>query len=85
MQRGRFAADILKAVRAEVGPDYPVIIRLSQWKQQDYAVQMARTPQEMEAWLLTVPEPPSRAYSCQRVKRQTNSTAARNCAGLLYR
>ena len=50
-ERGRFAAEILQAVRAQVGADYPVIIRLSQWKQQDYAVQMAKTPQEMEAWL----------------------------------
>ena len=32
-----------------------------------------------------LPEPPSPAYSCQRVNGQTNSTAARNCAGLLYR
>lgn len=50
-QRGQFAAEILRAVRAVVGPDYPVIIRLSQWKQQDFSVQMAKTPQEMEAWL----------------------------------
>ncbi len=40
----KFAAEILKAVRAAVGPDYPVIIRLSQWKQQDYAVKNAETP-----------------------------------------
>ncbi|MFZ5720714.1 MAG: NADH:flavin oxidoreductase [Pseudomonadota bacterium] len=49
--RARFAADILRAVRKAVGPDYPVIIRISQWKQQDYAVKMAQTPQALEAWL----------------------------------
>ncbi len=49
--RGRFAADILKAVRKAVSPDYAVIIRLSQWKQQDFAARLATTPQEMEAWL----------------------------------
>ena len=49
--RGRFAADIVKAVRAEVGPDYPIILRLSQWKQQDYAARIAQTPEEMAAWL----------------------------------
>src|SRR5450759_321694 len=48
VQRGQFAAEILRAVRAEVGPDYPVIIRLSQWKSQDFTVQMAKTPQQME-------------------------------------
>ncbi|MGQ0708963.1 MAG: NADH:flavin oxidoreductase [Rhodoferax sp.] len=49
--RGRFAAEIVRAVRAAVGPDYPVILRLSQWKQQDYAARLAHSPQEMEAWL----------------------------------
>jgi 2,4-dienoyl-CoA reductase-like NADH-dependent reductase (Old Yellow Enzyme family) len=50
-ERGRFAADILKAVRAEVGPDFPVILRVSQWKQQDFTARLAQTPAEMEAWL----------------------------------
>ncbi|WP_426166894.1 NADH:flavin oxidoreductase [Sandarakinorhabdus sp. DWP1-3-1] len=49
--RGRFAAEILKAVRAAVGPDFPVIIRISQWKQQDFAYRIATTPDEMTAWL----------------------------------
>jgi 2,4-dienoyl-CoA reductase-like NADH-dependent reductase (Old Yellow Enzyme family) len=51
IKRGTFAAEIVKACRAEVGADFPIIIRLSQWKQQDYTVQMAKTPQEMAAWL----------------------------------
>ncbi|MDP3852871.1 NADH:flavin oxidoreductase [Phenylobacterium sp.] len=49
--RARFAADILKAVRKAVGPDYPVIIRISQWKQQDYEVKLAQDPKALEAWL----------------------------------
>lgn len=49
--RARFAADILREVRKAVGPDYPVIIRISQWKQQDYAVKLAHDPKGMEAWL----------------------------------
>ena len=49
--RARFAAEILKAVRATVGPDFPVIIRLSQWKLQDFTARLAHTPAEMEAWL----------------------------------
>jgi len=51
VDRSQFAAAILRAVRHAVGPDYPVIIRLSQWKQQDYAVRMANSPDEMAAWL----------------------------------
>ena len=50
-ERGRFAADILKAVREAVGPDFPVIIRLSQWKQQDFDARIALNPAEMIEWL----------------------------------
>ncbi|WP_294768516.1 NADH:flavin oxidoreductase [uncultured Rhodoferax sp.] len=64
--RGRFAADILKAVRAEVGPDYPVIIRLSQWKQQDYSVRMAQTPDEMAAWLQPLADAGADIFHCSQ-------------------
>ncbi len=64
--RGKFAADILAAVRAEVGPDYPVIIRLSQWKQQDFAVRMAATPQEMEAWLRPLADAGANIFHCSQ-------------------
>ena len=50
-ERGRFAAEIVTAVRAGVGLDYPIILRLSQWKQQDYAARLAPTQRDMEAWL----------------------------------
>src|SRR5580693_4821767 len=46
-ERARFAAEIIKAVRAATGPDFPVIIRLSQWKQQDSTARLAHTPAEM--------------------------------------
>src|SRR5690606_3389713 len=34
-ERARFAAEIVSAVRQSVGPDFPIIMRISQWKQQD--------------------------------------------------
>jgi 2,4-dienoyl-CoA reductase-like NADH-dependent reductase (Old Yellow Enzyme family) len=51
VERARFAAEVVKAIRAAVGEDYAIIFRLSQWKQQDYNAKLAHTPQEMEAWL----------------------------------
>lgn len=51
-QRSRFAAEIVKAMRKAVGPDFPLILRVSQWKQQDYAARLAPTPEEMEDWLV---------------------------------
>ena len=50
-ERSRFAAEVVKAVRAAVGPGYPLILRVSQWKQQDYAARLATTPAEMTQWL----------------------------------
>ncbi|MDZ4371408.1 MAG: NADH:flavin oxidoreductase [Phenylobacterium sp.] len=64
--RARFAADILRAVRKAVGPDYPVIIRVSQWKQQDYAVKLAETPQALEAWLGALVDAGADAIHCSQ-------------------
>jgi len=51
-ERSRFAVEVVKAMRAAVGPDMVIILRLSQWKQQDYTVKLAKTPQELEEWVL---------------------------------
>ena len=50
-ERARFAAEVVAAARAQVGPDFPILLRLSQWKQQDYAARLANDPAEMEQWL----------------------------------
>ena len=65
-QRARFAAEILKAVRVAVGPDFPVILRVSQWKQQDFAAKLAHTPKEMEAWLEPLAEAGADAFHCSQ-------------------
>lgn len=49
--RTRFAVEIIKRTRKKAGPDFPLLIRLSQWKQQDFAAKSAATPQEFEEWL----------------------------------
>ncbi|MEM0674742.1 MULTISPECIES: NADH:flavin oxidoreductase [Dickeya] len=50
-QRARFAAEVVKSVREAVGPDFPLILRVSQWKQQDYSARLAPTPLALEDWL----------------------------------
>lgn len=50
-ERATFSAELVSAVRARVGGDFPIIFRISQWKQIDYSVRMAETPSELEAWL----------------------------------
>jgi len=49
--RTRFACEIVQAIRERVGPDFPIIFRFSQWKQQDYSARMCNTPEELEAFL----------------------------------
>jgi len=50
-KRTNFAADIIRAVRKEVGPDFPILLRFSQWKQQDFTVKLAQDPKELERFL----------------------------------
>ena len=50
-ERTRFAAEVIKEVRRQVGEDFALIIRLSQFKPSAYDYQQAKTPQELEAWL----------------------------------
>ena len=64
--RGSFAAQILRAVRAAVGPDFPVIIRLSQWKQQDFAARNAPTPAALESWLAPLADAGADIFHCSQ-------------------
>ncbi|MEU6403169.1 NADH:flavin oxidoreductase [Streptomyces sp. NPDC046985] len=49
--RTQFAAEIVAAVREAVSPEFPVVFRYSQWKQEAYDARLAETPQELEALL----------------------------------
>jgi len=49
--RTRFAVDIVKGIREKCGPEFPIILRFSQWKQQAYAAKLANTPEQLEAFL----------------------------------
>ena len=49
--RSRFAIELIKAVRAAVGPDFPIILRFSQWKQQDYSARLVLTPEALGDFL----------------------------------
>ncbi len=49
--RTRFACDIIERIKREVGFDFPVILRFSQWKLQDYEAKLATTPEELNEFL----------------------------------
>ncbi len=64
--RTRFAAEIIRRSRAAVGPDFPLIIRLSQWKQQDFAALSAGSPDELEQWLAPLVDAGVDAFHCSQ-------------------
>jgi 2,4-dienoyl-CoA reductase-like NADH-dependent reductase (Old Yellow Enzyme family) len=51
LSRTRFAVEVIQEVRRRVGPDFPLALRFSQWKLQDFNAKLARTPAELEAFL----------------------------------
>jgi len=65
-ERARFAAEVLKSIRMAVGPDFPIILRLSQWKQQDYKARLAKTVGAMEDWLVPLVEAGADVLHCSQ-------------------
>jgi len=65
-ERTRFAAELIRAVRKAVGPDFAISLRVSQWKLQDYAAKLATTPREMEAWLVPLAEAGVDLFHCSQ-------------------
>ncbi|SFF11357.1 2,4-dienoyl-CoA reductase [Paenibacillus algorifonticola] len=51
MKRAQFAVEVIQAIRAAVGPDYPIAIRISQWKMNDYNAKLVDTPEQLEQLL----------------------------------
>ncbi|MGO4731418.1 NADH:flavin oxidoreductase [Paenibacillus sp. 2KB_22] len=50
-KRTQFAVELVMAVRAAVGPDFPIAMRISQWKMNDYQARLFDTPEQLEHFL----------------------------------
>lgn len=64
VQRTRFVAELVQAVRHRVGAEFPICLRWSQWKQQDYEARLAATPEELEAFLTPLCEAGVDLFHC---------------------
>lgn len=64
--RARFGVEVVKAVREGIGEDTALIMRLSQWKQQDYTARIAQTPDEMTEWLSPLSEAGVDVFHCSQ-------------------
>jgi 2,4-dienoyl-CoA reductase-like NADH-dependent reductase (Old Yellow Enzyme family) len=54
--RARFAAEIVKACRYATSPTFPIVLRFSQWKQQQYDARLATSPDELATFLAPLVE-----------------------------
>jgi 2,4-dienoyl-CoA reductase-like NADH-dependent reductase (Old Yellow Enzyme family) len=64
--RGRFVKEIVEACREAVGPDFTIILRWSQWKQQDYTARLVTTPEELEQFLTPLSEAGVDVFHCSQ-------------------
>lgn len=62
--RTRFACEVIRAVREAIGPEMPLILRWSQWKQQDYEARLAPTPEALERFLTPLTDAGIDCYHC---------------------
>jgi 2,4-dienoyl-CoA reductase-like NADH-dependent reductase (Old Yellow Enzyme family) len=64
VSRTRFAAEIVREVRRRVGPQFPVVLRWSQWKIKDFEAKLVRTPDELERFLRPLVDAGVDAFHC---------------------
>ena len=62
--RSRIACEIIAGIRAAVSPDFPIIFRFSQWKQQDYAAKLVETPEQPGSFLAPLTSAGVDIYHC---------------------
>jgi 2,4-dienoyl-CoA reductase-like NADH-dependent reductase (Old Yellow Enzyme family) len=50
-RRLQFAVELVRDLRRRTAADFPITLRVSQWKQLQYDVRLADTPHELAAWV----------------------------------
>jgi 2,4-dienoyl-CoA reductase-like NADH-dependent reductase (Old Yellow Enzyme family) len=66
IQRTRFAVELIEVVRAAVGSGFPIILRISQWKQQQYSARLAETPDALKNIFLPIAEAGVDIFHCSQ-------------------
>lgn len=86
-ERARFAAEIVAACRAAVGPDMPISFRFSQFKMTDYTARLAHNPQELEALIRPLVDAGVDLFDCslRRFWRAEFDGSSMNLAGWIKR
>jgi 2,4-dienoyl-CoA reductase-like NADH-dependent reductase (Old Yellow Enzyme family) len=66
--RTRFAVEVIEEVRGRIGAEFPLVLRFSQWKLQDFNAKLADTPGELEAFLTPLCDAGVDAFHCSTRK-----------------
>ena len=64
--RTRFATAVIQEVRRKIGPQFPVALRFSQWKLQDYDAKLAQTPQDLKLFLQPLADAGVDVFHCSQ-------------------
>jgi len=64
--RTRFGEEVVQACRRATSPDFPIVLRYSQWKSTDYAAKLAKTPQELERLLAPLVDAGVDVFHCSQ-------------------
>jgi 2,4-dienoyl-CoA reductase-like NADH-dependent reductase (Old Yellow Enzyme family) len=65
-RRSTFAAEIVTAIRSRTSPDFPIVLRFSQWKLQDFGAKLANTPRELEEMLAPLVDAGVDMFDCSQ-------------------
>ncbi|MBG6120003.1 MULTISPECIES: NADH:flavin oxidoreductase [unclassified Sphingobium] len=65
-QRASFGAEVVRAIRRAIGDDMPIMLRISQFKMQDYKARLADTPDELAMLLQPLVEAGVDAFDCSQ-------------------
>lgn len=66
VDRTRFASEIVREMRARTSPDFPILMRLSQWKIHDYTARLVTSPAELERFLAPLSDAGVDAFHCSQ-------------------
>lgn len=64
LRRTRFACEVVKECRRQTRPDFPIILRFSQFKEQAYDAQLCNSPLELEQFLAPLTDAGVDIYDC---------------------
>jgi len=79
--RGEFAAEVVRACRAELDEGMPLIMRMSFWKMADYNARLADTPQELEELLAPMVEAGVDLIDCSQRRFWEPAFEPEDCGG----